>query len=110
MDQSGQGEMPKRYITTLSFYHEGEVPPTLESSVEQSREVIACAEDHGLTLIDGSTHRTREREAVESWTYGSEKTFRNLHAEAESRGMVWDRELGRPRELVGSSSPASSVS
>lgn len=94
-----QGERPKRFITTLSFYHEGEETPTLERAVDKSREVIACAEDHGLTLIDGQTTRSREREAVESWTYGSEKGYRNQHAEAEERGLIWDREKGQPRAM-----------
>lgn len=103
-----QQDRPKRYITTLAFYHEGDAP-TLEEAVTQSREVISCAEDHGLTLIDGNTHRTHEREAVESWTYGSEKSFRNLHAEVEESGQVWDRETGMPKSLTRESVGAGSA-
>lgn len=93
-------ERPKRYITTLSFSHEAGSTRSLEEAVTQAREVIACAEDHGLSMIDGGTNRTNERNPVESWTYGSEKGFRNLNAEAEGRGEVWDRDTGTSRPLV----------
>lgn len=79
-------ETRKVHLTTLTFAHAEGLD--IEQAIEQSREIIQCGDEREMTIMSGHTWRTRERESLEEFSYGSEQVFRNPRALAEARGEV----------------------
>lgn len=53
---------------------------TLEDATESSRKLAEYAEELGLTRLEGTVSLAREREPVETFSFGSDVPYRNRHA------------------------------
>lgn len=74
------GKTDPKYLTTMTFVHSGEVT-SIEDARMEAEKLLDCARGHGLVLVDGDTGLIRERDALESFSYGSEDVLRNRKAE-----------------------------
>lgn len=72
--------MEKKWLHSLTFASEGE---EITDQDGRMREVIACAEALGMTLLEGSVDRSRERDPIETLRYGSTHPWRNGRAEEQ---------------------------
>lgn len=83
--------MDKKWLHSLTFATEGE---EITDQDAKAREVIACAEALGMTLLEGQVDRSRERDPIETLRYGSTHPWRNARAEEQDQTM----HTGRPQE------------
>lgn len=88
MEAGPQGRPEKRFITTLTFVH-GDDTLDIDAAMDEARGLITCGEERSMRVLDGDTTLAREREPVESFSWGSEQTYRNQHALARERGDAW---------------------
>lgn len=73
-----------KYLTSLNFCHTE--ARTIKEAKDQAEEVMAFANERGLSLTHGGTGLVKEKDPIESVEYGSTEVFRNRLAEHQLAG------------------------
>lgn len=73
------GQQNPKYLTTMTFVHEESMD--IDAARMKAEKLLDCARGNGLKIVDGNTHLIREKDAIESFSWGSEDVLRNRKAE-----------------------------
>ncbi|MDQ1584525.1 MAG: hypothetical protein QOF36_2579 [Microbacteriaceae bacterium] len=67
----------KTWLLGFQWSYEG---MTLDEAREKAEQIADYAEGIGVNRVAGSVANARERDAIESFEFGSQEPFRNQHA------------------------------